>query len=199
MSAPSSVARRRVLADHVPDVAARNVLMIVGGVLLTALAAQVTFPLPFTPVPVSGQTFAVLSLAAVLGPGRAVLTQSAYWVIGLLGVPVFADASGGVQAGLGATGGYLVGFILASVVVGTLARRGAGRRPLTMLAAWFCGSLSIFAVGLPWLAAFTGAGLAETLAMGFYPFILGDIVKASAAALFVPALWRLVGTDRDEV
>lgn len=171
-------------------------MIIAGGVLLTALAAQVAVPLPFTPVPVSGQTFAVLALAAVLGPGRAVLTQSAYWAIGLLGVPVFVDASGGASVAFGATGGYLLGFIAASAVVGHLARRGLARKPLTMIAAWFAGSFTIFAIALPWLAVYTSSGVAETLAMGFYPFIVGDIIKASLAALVVPGLWKLVrGAD----
>jgi len=192
MSTQQSLVQQRVLADHIPNVTMRNAMLITAGVALTALAAQIAVPLPFTPVPVSGQTFAVLVLAAVLGPGRAVATQAAYWAIGLVGVPVFADASGGVQIAFGATGGYLLGFMLASVVVGTLARRGLGRKPLTMLAAWFAGSVTIFAVALPWLAVVTGSGLQETLAAGFFPFVIGDIIKAALAALVVPGLWKLV-------
>ena len=197
MSAPSSAARQRVLADYAPDVALRNVMMVAGGVLLTALAAQVSVPLPFTPVPVSGQTFAVLALAAAFGPGRAVITQAAYWAVGLVGVPVFADASGGVQVAFGATGGYLVGFMAASLVVGTMARRGLDRSPLTMVAAWAAGSLTIYAFALPWLAVVTGSGLSETLAMGLYPFVVGDIVKAALAALAVPGLWKLVRGNKE--
>lgn len=195
MSTASHVpAHRRVLADLLPEVALRNVLLVAGGILLLAASAQVSVPLPFSPVPVSGQTFAVLLLAASVGPLRAVTASGLYWVLGGLGLPFYAGAESGWQTGLGATGGYLVGFVLASLVVGELARRGGDRTPARMLATYALGSLVIYAVGLPWLAAVTGAGLAATLGMGLWPFLAGDAAKAVLAAALLPAAWRMLGT-----
>jgi biotin transport system substrate-specific component len=193
MSSTPFAVPRPVLADRVPHVAARDVLLVLGGALLTAAAAQVFVPLPFTPVPISGQTFAVLLVGAALGPARGVSAMGLYLLLGLVGLPFYAEGASGPAVVMGATGGYLLGFVLAAWVVGTLARRGLDRRAWSTAAAYVLGSLVIYALGVPWLAATAGVGLREALALGVAPFLVGDLVKALLAAGLLPAVWRLVG------
>lgn len=182
-----------VLADLVPRTAARDVSLVAGGALLTAAAAQVSVPLPFSPVPLSGQTFAVLLTAAALGPLRGLLAQGLYLALGLAGLPFYAGGESGVQYATGATGGYLAGFLVASVVVGVCARRGLDRRPLGTAVAFAAGSLSIYALGVPWLAAVQDVSLGEAVRLGLLPFLVGDALKALLAAGFLPGAWALVG------
>ena len=180
-----------VLADRIPKSLARDVGLVVGVALLTAVMAQIRLPLPFSPVPVTGSTFAVLLGAAALGPLRGSLAQALYWTVGLAGVPVFTGFEGGWQAATGVTGGYLFGFIVASVVVGHLARRGVDRKPLGMAAAFVAGSLVIYAFGVPWLAYVTGMSLAQALWQGAAVFVAGDALKAVLAGVTLPGAWRL--------
>ncbi|CAN5220186.1 biotin transporter BioY [soil metagenome] len=182
-----------VLADVVPRTAARNVSLVAGGALLTAAAAQVSVPLPFSPVPISGQTFAVLLTAAALGPLRGLLAQGLYLALATAGLPFYAGGESGVQYAAGATGGYLAGFLVASVVVGACARRGLDRRPLGTAVAFAAGSLTIYALGVPWLAAVENLSLGEAVRLGLLPFLVGDALKALLAAGFLPAAWALVG------
>jgi biotin transport system substrate-specific component len=197
MSASSLVGPRPVLADRLPlplsHVAARDVLLVAGGALLTAAAAQVAVPLPFTPVPLSGQTFAVLLVAAALGPLRGSLAQVLYIALAMVGLPFYAEASGGVEVVFGATGGYVFGFVVASVVVGHLARRGVDRKPVGVIGAYVAGSLIIYSVGVPWLAAAIDAPLLEAVKLGLVPFLIGDAIKAVLAAGLLPAAWKLLG------
>jgi biotin transport system substrate-specific component len=165
-----------------------NALLVAGASLLTALAAQVTMPVPWSPVPITGQTFAVLLSGAVLGARRGLLAQCLYLAEGAVGLPVFAAGGAGAAALLGPTGGYLVAFPLAAGLTGALAERGWDRRFATMMAAMLLASGVIFAFGLVVLAGFVPGD--RLLAAGLLPFLPGDLVKATLAALAFPAIWR---------
>ena len=184
---------RPVLADHVPAIAMRDALLVLAGVAVVAISAQVAVPLPFTPVPITGQTFGVLLTAAALGPRRGVASMALYLLLGVAGLPIFQHASSGMTYALGATGGYLIGFIVAGWLVGALARRGLDRRPEGTALAFVAGSLLIYAFGVPWLAVTLGVSLPEAVGLGLTPFLIGDAVKAVLAAVLLPAAWRLVG------
>lgn len=192
-SAWSPVLARPVLADLLPRSVARDAALVGGAALLTAASAQVEIPLGFSPVPLSGQTFAVLLTAAALGPLRGVLGQGLYLLLGLVGLPFFSGGASGWEYLVGATGGYLVGFAVAAALVGVCARRGMDRRPLGTALAFVVGSLVIYAVGVPWLMAVAGVGFGEALALGVWPFLVGDALKALLAAGLLPGAWRLVG------
>jgi len=171
---------------------------VVGGSVLIALSAQFTVRLPFSPVPITGQTFAVLLLAALLGPARGVLCVLTYLAEGLLGLPVFAGAGSGPAWLLGATGGYLVGFVPAAWLVGRLAQMGWDRRFCTTVAAMLFGNTAIYACGLAWLACLStvgrvSLGVNNLLTTGLYPYILGDILKVVLAGMFLPGLWQALG------
>lgn len=163
--------------------------LILAGSALVALAATLSVRLPFTPVPWTLQPFAVLLVGALLGSKRGAAAMAAYLAEGLAGLPVFAEGSFGPGPLLGPTGGYLVGFVAAAWVVGALAERGWDRRFLSTWAAMALGSLTLFAFGLPWLARFTGP--AHVLALGFWPFVPGDVFKQVLAALVLPGAWKL--------
>jgi biotin transport system substrate-specific component len=167
--------------------------LILGGSLFVAAMAQLSISLmPFSPVPITGQTFAVLLLGMAFGARRGALTMVAYLLEGAAGLPVFAEAKSGVATVLGPTGGYIVGFIAAAWVVGKLAERGFDRDLFKTLAAMVVGNIVIYAFGIAWLSRFV-PGLDATLAAGMYPFLLGDAVKAVLAALLLPSAWKLLG------
>lgn len=167
-----------------------NALLVVGASLLTALAAQIEIRLPWTPVPITGQSFAVLLSGAVLGARRAFLAQLLYVAEGALGLPVFAGGAAGIAKLMGPTGGYLAAFPFAAFVTGWLASRGWDRRFATMLAALLLGSAVIFGFGLIGLSRFLPAD--QLLATGLLPFLPGDLIKSTLAALAFPAAWRWV-------
>ncbi len=167
--------------------------LIAGGSLVIALCAQIAIGYP---VPITGQTFAVLMVAALLGSRRGVLCILAYLAEGLLGLPVFAQGKAGVAAFLGPTGGYLVGFVLAAWIVGALSERTWDRRVLGTVAAMVLGNLAIYACGLAWLLCLAhvfakplGGGL---LAVGLYPFLAGDVLKIALAAILLPSGWKII-------
>jgi biotin transport system substrate-specific component len=168
-----------------------NALLVAGATLLTAFAAQVTVPVPWSPVPITGQTFAVLLAGALLGARRGSLAQALYLAAGATGLPVFAAGGSGPHTFVGPTGGYLLAFPLAAALTGALAERGWDRRFGTMMVAMLLASGVIFALGLAVLARFVPEG--RLLAAGLIPFIPGDVVKAALAALAFPAVWRRVG------
>lgn len=187
----SSLARPITLADvAVPrSSAVSDVILVVVASLATALAAQAEIRLPWTPVPVSGQSFAVLLSGLVLGSRRAFLAQLLYLSYGAAGLPVFAGGAAGLLKFMGPTGGYLIAFPFAALLTGLLAERGWDRKPLTMFAAMLLGSTVIFALGLAQLSRFVPAeGL---LAAGLLPFIPGDLIKSALAAGVFPLVWRL--------
>lgn len=187
----STALPRPVLADLVPGERVRDAALVLAVVGLTALSAQVVIPLPFTPVPISGQTFAVLLGAAAVGPARGAVAQLLYLLLGAVGLPFFAEGSSGVQVLSGATGGYLVGFVVANLVVGLCARRGWDRSPVGVLGAFALGNLAIYVLGVTWLSYRVGLSLPEAVDAGLTPFLLGDVLKAVAAAGLLPLAWRL--------
>ncbi len=165
--------------------------LIVAGSILVALCAQAAVPLPFSPVPITGQTLAVLLVGALLGSRRGALSLAAYAAEGAAGLPVFAQAKAGPAIIAGPTGGYIVGFIAAAFVTGFLAERGWDRRVWTTLAAMLLGNVIIYIFGLPWLTRYVGAD--RVLAAGLTPFIPGDLLKLGLAALALPAGWKVLG------
>lgn len=151
--------------------------------LFNALLAHVAIPLPFTPVPITGQTFAVLVTGAVLGARLGTATMLLYLGEGFAGLPVFAAAPGTFSYG------YLAGFVLAAFIVGWLADHGWTRDWRLTIVAMIAGEVAIYALGLLWLARFVPAD--KVPALGLYPFLIGDAIKLAAAAAVVPAGWRL--------
>jgi biotin transport system substrate-specific component len=166
-----------------------KIVLVLAGSALIALAAQVRIPLPFRPVPVTGQTFAVLLVAAALGR-LGLWSVIAYLIEGAMGLPVFAGGTFGVATIVGPTGGYLIGFALAAAIIGSAAERGWDRHLATALAAMLLGEVAIYICGLAWLARFPLP--VPLLDAGLFPFIPGDVLKMVLAALALPAAWRLV-------
>jgi biotin transport system substrate-specific component len=187
----SALSQPRVLGDVLPASAARDAVLVGAGALLTVLAAQVSIHVPPSPVPITGQTLAVVVAGAALGARRGGLSQLLYIALGLF-LPVYADGAQGADVIWGATGGYLVGFVLAATVVGALAERGADRRPAMAFAAFCAGQLIIFGIGVPWLKISTGMDGSTAIHDGFSIFVVGGLIKAAAAGLLIPAAWRLV-------
>ena len=167
--------------------------LVLAGSLLVALAAQLEVRLPFTPVPVTGQTFAVLLVGAAFGWKRGAAAMLAYLAEGASGLPVFAGSAFGAQVLLGPSGGYLLGFVPAAAVTGALAERGWDRRFLTTWAAMALGSATLFAVGLSWPGLWAVVGREHVIAAGLLPFVPGDIAKQLLAAVALPSAWKLVG------
>jgi biotin transport system substrate-specific component len=168
---------------------ARIAALAVIGSLLVAVAAQVSVPM--IPVPMTLQTLAVLMVGAAYGARLGAATLALYALQGALGLPVFANFMGGYAVLAGPTGGYIFGFILAAGLVGYLAERGWARTPLRLLAACLAGAAVLYVPGLLWLSQFTGA--AQVFAVGLFPFLPGDIVKAALVALALPAAQALIG------
>jgi biotin transport system substrate-specific component len=166
---------------------------------LTAAAAQVSIPVPFTPVPFTLQPMVVLLGGAALGPRLGMASQVLYLALGIAGLPVFAASAvlpQGVFRLLGPTGGYLMSYPFAAFVTGALAQRGFDRNYLTSVLAMGAGLLMIFAGGVAWLAWFArpaAAGLDIALRTGLYPFVPADIVKILMASAIMPSVWAFVG------
>ncbi|MEV0909554.1 biotin transporter BioY [Streptomyces hokutonensis] len=182
----------QVLADLLPASRVRDIALVLGGAALTGLAAQLSVPVPGSPVPVTGQTFAALLVGTSLGAGRGFLSLALYALLGLAGVPWFA---GGTH-GSGASFGYIIGMLLASAAVGALARRGADRSVLRMAGTMILGEVIIYAVGVPYLAASLDLSTSAAIAAGLTPFLLGDTLKAALAMGATPAAWKFVNKQR---
>ena len=186
--------RPAVLADRLPGSRAlRTALAVAGFALLTAGAAQVSFPLPWTPVPVTGQTFAVLLSGAVLGWKAGAASQLLYVGLGAVGLPFYADGASGWNVVTGATGGYLVGFIVAAALIGHLAERGQDRSVATSVPAMLAGTAVIYLAGVTWLAASLDVSGTRALELGLVPFVVGDALKLALAGGLLPAAWKLAG------
>jgi biotin transporter BioY len=166
-----------------------DAIVVICGSLILCLSAQVKVYLPISPVPITGQTFAVLMLAALLGSRLGVLAVIAYLAEGIAGLPVFAGGIG-LAALIGPTGGYLVGFIAVAYVVGRLAEMGWDRRVSTTILAMLAGEFVLYTFGVCWLAIMTN--IRTALVIGLYPFIVGDILKIAFAAAVLPAGWKLL-------
>jgi biotin transport system substrate-specific component len=170
----------------------RDMILIIFGALFVAALAQIKIAIPFTPVPMTGQTFAVLLLGATLGSKRGVASLILYIALGALGLPVFAGGASGIAYLSGATLGYLAGFVMAAYVTGLLAERGLERHVRTSLFPFLIGTLLIYICGVAWLAILFN-DLSKAIAAGLLPFVIGDVIKLIAASLVLPAAWRLVG------
>lgn len=181
-----------VLADRLPRSLVRDITLVVGVAAFTAVFAQIALPVPGSPVPVTGQTFAVLLSAAAVGPIRGAAGMLLYLAAGAAGMPVFADGQGGVDSAFGATGGYLVGFMVASMVVGKLAQLGLDRKVWGTVAAFAAGTAIIYLVGVTWLKFYAGYSVAEAISDGMAPFLLGDALKAVLAGALLPTAWKLL-------
>ena len=182
-----------VIADVYGRSAVRNAVLVLAGAAFVGLAAQVSIPLPFTPVPLTGQTFAVLLTAAALGMWRGMASMSLYAVAGLAGVPWFAGASTAFKGGaLVVSFGYVLGFIAAAALVGWLAERGATRTAPRTAGLMVLGNVVIYALGASWLAASIGVSLSEAISLGVTPFLVGDLLKVALAAGLFPLAWRAV-------
>jgi len=166
-----------------------KLVLVLAGSALIALAAQIRIPLPFSPVPVTGQTFAVLLVAAALGR-LGVASVVAYLIEGAVGLPAFAGGASGLAYMGGPTGGYLIGFVLAALIVGAAAEREWDRRFATSLLVMFLGEVAIYACGVAWLARFPLS--VSPWQAGLFPFIPGDLFKMVLAALALPTAWRFV-------
>ena len=192
MTSAAIAARRRlpVLADLLPGDLVRDIALVIAGAGLVGLTAQLSMHIPGTPVPVTGQTFAVLLVGAALGTARGTVSLLAYLVAGVAGVPWFASGSSGY---VNASFGYLIGFVLAGAAVGKLSERGADRSVLRTIGAMVLGNVIIFAVGVPWLMASANLGLADGWAQGVQPFLIGGVIKTALAAGLLPGAWALLG------
>ncbi|BDZ50594.1 hypothetical protein GCM10025867_28350 [Frondihabitans sucicola] len=194
MTNPAASTLRPVLADRfVPRSLATDAALVLGGVAFTGIMAQVEIPL--WPVPITGQTLAVMLVGATLGARRGALSLTLYMLIGLLGVPLFAGLTGGGHSLALPSFGFIIGFIPAAALVGWLSQRKWDRHVILSLGAFLLASLLPFAVGLPYLAMSLGQlglpnGFGDVMAAGFTPFILGGIVKWVIAAGTLPLLWR---------
>ena len=169
------------------------IALIMGFALLTALCAQIRIPLGFTPVPITGQTFAVLLSGAVLGSRMGAASQLLYVLMGAAGAPFYAGGTGGWEYATGATMGYLLGFVAAAYAVGYLAEHRQDRRFATSIGAFLTGNLVIYALGVPWLMYSLSWDLVEGVAKGLAPFIIGDTIKILLAAGVMPVAWKLAG------
>ncbi|MFD9389530.1 biotin transporter BioY [Streptomyces sp. NPDC060000] len=189
----------KVLADLLPSPAlragastrVRDIALVLGGAALTGLAAQIAVPVPGSPVPVTGQTFAALLVGTTLGVRRGASALAVYALAGLAGVPWFAGGSSGVSVSFG----YVLGMILATAAVGALARRGADRSVPRMAVTMLLGEAIIYLVGVPYLAYAADMSASAAIAAGFTPFLIGDAVKAVLAMGLLPTAWKLVKGD----
>ena len=170
----------------------REVALIVAGNLLIILSAQLRIHLPFTPVPITGQTFAVLLVGAALGARRGAASVLLYLAQGALGWPVFAGGTGGMLHLLGPTGGYLIGFAVAAWLTGYLAERQWDRHLHRAVGAMALGNLVIYLFGVAWLAQFVGWEAA--IVKGVLPFLPGDALKIALAATVLPTAWRVLAS-----
>lgn len=192
-SLPLMSDHRLVLADLVPGRLVRDVALTVGGAAFTGLLAQVAIPVAGSPVPVTGQTFAALTVGAALGWQRGVASMLVYLLAGMAGVPWYADHQSGIHL---ASFGYVIGFVAAAGLVGALAGRGGDRRPLATAATMVAGNVVIYAFGLTWLMGDLGIDLAAAWQIGMKNYLLGDALKILLAAGCLPAAWRLVDALR---
>jgi biotin transport system substrate-specific component len=187
-AAPTTlVPRYGILTDSV---------LVLAGTALVAAAAQISFSLPFTPVPITGQTFAVVLVGASLGTIRGFTSLFLYLWLGVAGAPIYAHHAHGWSIVTSASGGYLVGFVLAAAFTGFLAERRWDRRFSSSISSMLTGNVIVYLVGLPWLAVVLNTNLEKTLEYGLYPFVPGDVFKLYLAAALLPGAWRVVDRIR---
>ena len=190
----------RVLTEAVgPDegtaLRIKQVAMVVLGVIALTAMAKARVYLPGNPVPITLGTLGVLSIGAAYGVRLGLITILSYMALGAAGVTVFAGEKAGLIYMMGGTGGYLVGYVLATAALGLAARAGWDRNVGLMALAMLIGNALIYVPGLIWLNGFAESW-SQTLAWGLTPFLIGDALKLALAALLLPALWKLVGDAR---
>lgn len=203
-TAPSTTARP-VLGDAllervIASTWARTVVLVLAGAMITAVASQVRFPLPFTPVPITLGTFGVLVATAALGPWRGAASQGVYVAFGVAGLPYFAGGpagGSGLEVVTGTSGGYFAGFVVAGVVVGALARRGWDRGPVGAAAVLGLGSAIILGLGAAWLGVVADLSATRAFVDGALPFLLGDALKTVGAAAVLPLAWWAIGEPHE--
>lgn len=188
-----AISAPRVVADTFGRSYAKDALLVILGAVTIGIAAQLSVHLPGNPIPITGQTFAVLLVAAALGTARGVLATILYAIAGIAGVPWFAGAKHGVVL---VTIGYILGFILAAALVGALAQRGGTKSPSRTFGTMLVGSVAIYAVGVPWLKVALGVDWATAVTLGMAPFILADFLKAALAAGLFAAAWALIRRNK---
>ena len=169
-----------------------QISLILGGTIFLALMAQISFPIPGSPVPFTGQTLGVLLLGTAYGASLGFSTVAFYLLMGIAGAPIFASGSHGFEKIAGATGGYLVGMLIASLVLGALAGRKWDQKIKTVIPTMIIGNVIIFTAGLIWLHQYTGQSWSWTVDKGLTPFILAEFIKIAIASTALPAVWRLV-------
>lgn len=192
MSNSTTLARTTLVDRVVARTWASDIALVIAGAALVAVLAQVAVPL--WPVPVTGQTLAVLLVGAGLGAARGAASLALYVILGGLGLPIYSDATSGWSVLLGPTGGYLVGFIASAAIVGWAAEHSWDRGWIKSFLTFVGGSIVVFGIGLPWLAVSLGQlalpnDLQSVLVVGFYPFLIGGLLKATIAAVLLPVLW----------
>jgi biotin transport system substrate-specific component len=189
--AAATLPRHTVLADALPGARVRDLVLVVGGALLTALFAQIAINVPGSPVPITGQTLAVGLVGATLGARRGASSLALYALLGLF-MPFYAEGGSGWDVVWGASGGYIVGFIFAAGAIGWLAEHGADRKPALAFLAFVVGQLIVFAFGLVGLKLAVDQSWSWTIHNGFVVFIFGGVVKALIGAVALPSAWGLV-------
>lgn len=193
MSAATSILRRPagpVLADMFAGSAVRTAIMVLSGALFTALLAQFEVPVPGSPVPITGQTLAVVLVGSSLGAYRGGLSLALYLALGLI-FPFYSGGSSGPEVLFGTNGGYLFGFVIAAYAIGWLSERGADRQLVVAFLSFIVAQLIVFGLGLPWLKIAADLDWSTTFGAGFTPFIVGGLIKAAIAAAAMPAAWKL--------
>ena len=192
MSSVTSVSPR-TLGDVIPGGLVRSIALVIGGAVFVGLTAQVAIPLPFTPVPLTLQTFSVLLVGAALGSVRGAASMALYLLAGVAGVPWFANQQSGWAF---ASFGYIVGFVAAAWLVGRLAERGADRRVVPTIGMMALGNVVIYVFGVAGLMLLADLPLSTALAKGVFPFLIGDVIKILLAAGLLPGTWKLINSRR---
>jgi biotin transport system substrate-specific component len=189
-TAPGVAVRpRTVLADVLPGARVRDAVLVLFGALFTGLMAQVVVPM--NPVPITGQTLAVGLVGATLGMRRGTASMLLYVALGFV-LPVYADGGQGIETLWGASGGYLLGFVLATALIGRLAEHGADRKVIRAFAAFVLAQLLVFVPGVLVLQAVTEMSWGDAVHSGFTVFIVGGLVKAAIGGALLPGAWKLV-------
>jgi biotin transport system substrate-specific component len=171
----------------------RHVALVIAGMLLIALGAKISIPIPGNPVPITGQTFGVLVAGGALGFRRGIAASGLYVLLGVLGLPFFALDKHGIEVLWGTNGGYLIGFIVAAAIVGRLAELGWDRTVPGAIGAMLIANAAIYVIGVPWLAATANLPLGQAVQLGLVPFVVGDLIKLALAGAVFPAAWWVVG------
>ncbi len=192
MSSVTSVSPR-TLGDVIPGGLVRSIALVIGGAVFVGLTAQISIPLPFTPVPLTLQTFSVLLVGAALGSIRGASSMALYLLVGVAGVPWFASHHSGWAF---PSFGYIVGFIAAAWLVGRLAENGADRRVVPTIGMMALGNVVIYVFGVAGLMLIANLSFGKAIALGVLPFLIGDVIKILLAAGLLPGTWKLINSRK---